>query len=74
MHEKAALEISGASDKEESMELARDGALNFPILTSLRVAVSKKKDDGAPEHDEDRLNVIIMEATPQRSRLDLMSP
>ena len=32
MREKTALSLAGASDKAEFIELASDGALNFPIL------------------------------------------
>ena len=65
MRAKAVLELSGVSDKNEFMNLASNGALNFPILSSMRIAVSKRKEDSAAEHAEDRLNWIIVEATEQ---------
>ena len=70
MREKTALSLAGASDKAEFIELASDGALNSPILTSLRmVLLSTKKEDGASEHADSRFNAIIVEATEQ----DLLS-
>ena len=65
IREKALLELSGIDEQEEFIRLASTGALNFPILTSLRVAISKNEKDGAPEHSEGRLNAIIVEATEQ---------
>ena len=65
MREKAALELSGASSKEEFSDLASTGALNFPILTSMRIAAQKKKEDSATEHADDRFDFIIVEATEQ---------
>ena len=63
MREKAALELSGQSSQEEFADLASKGALNFPILCSLRVAVRKNvNSEGATE---DRLDAIIVEATEQ---------
>ena len=63
MREKAALELSGLSSKEEFADLASKGALNFPILCSMRIAVRKKqKSEGEAE---DRLDAIIVEATQQ---------
>ena len=65
MREKAVLDLSGASDKDEFTDLASVGGLNFPILTSMRVAVSKRKEEGASEHTESRLSAIIVEAAEQ---------
>ena len=42
MREKAALKLSGQGSKEEFADLASKGALNFPILCSLRIFVQKK--------------------------------
>ena len=56
MREKAALELSGQSSTEEFADLASKGALNFPILCSLRVVVRKKPDV---------LDVFVVEATEQ---------
>jgi hypothetical protein len=70
MREKAVLTISGARDKDEFTDLASMGSLNFPILTSMRVAVSIWKEKGASEHTEGRLSAIIVEATEQ----DLLVP
>ena len=63
MREKAALELSGQSSKEEFMDLVSKGALNFPILCSLRIAV--RKNSNSERATEDRLDAIIVEATQQ---------
>ena len=63
MREKAALELSGQSSKEEFMDLVSKGALNFPILCSLRIAV--RKNSNSEDATEDRLDAIIVEATQQ---------
>ena len=63
MREKAALELSGQSSKEEFVDLVSKGALNFPILCSLRIAVRKS---ASSEGDaEDMVDAIIVEATEQ---------
>ena len=63
MREKAALELSGQSVKEEFADSASRGGLNFPILCSMRIAVSRNtRADGDAE---DRLSAIIVEATKQ---------
>ena len=63
MREKAALELSGQSNKEEFADLVSKGALNFPILCSLRIAVRKNSKSG--DTTEDRLDAVIVEATQQ---------
>ena len=42
MREKTALELSGQESKEEFADLASKGALNFPVLCSLRIAIQRK--------------------------------
>ena len=70
MREKTALSLAGANDKAEFAELASDGALNFPILTSLRVVLqSTKNEDSASEHADNRFSAVIVEAVEQ----DLLS-
>ena len=63
MREKAALELSGQSYKEEFADLVSKGAMNFPILCSLRIAVRKKSK--SEDATDDRLDAIIVEATEQ---------
>ena len=64
--EKTALSLAGANDKAEFTELASDGALNFPILTSLRVVLqSTKNEESASEHPDKKFNAIIVEAVEQ---------
>ena len=63
MREKAALELSGLSNKEEFADLTSKGALNFPLLCSLRVAV--RKSSNSEDAAEDRLDAVIVEATQQ---------
>ena len=66
MREKTALSLAGASDKDEFTTLASDGALNFPILTSLRVVLqSPKNEESASEHADKRFNSVIVEAVEQ---------
>ena len=62
MREKAALELSSLSTKNDFIEEARQGGLNFPILCSVRVHV--KKVNGATEHDE--ISAIVVEAEAQK--------
>ena len=64
MREKAALELSGQSSKEEFADLVSKGALNFPILCSLRIAV-RKHSASVEDTTEDRLDAVIVEATQQ---------
>ena len=52
-------------NRDDFIRLAWNGGLNFPILSSMRIAVTKSKADSAAEHVEDRLNWIIVEATEQ---------
>ena len=66
MREQTALSLAGANDKAEFIELASDGALNFPILTSLRVVLqSTRNEDSASEHADKKFNAIIVEAVEQ---------
>ena len=66
MREKAALSLAGVDDKEEFTDLASEGALNFPILTSLRVVLqSTKNEESALEHADKKFNAIIVEAVEQ---------
>ena len=61
MREKAALELSCLSSKEEFMEESAQGGLNFPILCSVRVHLKKKT--GATEHES--ISAIVVEAAAQ---------
>ena len=68
MREKAALDLSGQESKEAFADLASKGALNFPILCSLRVAVRKDSGTCAPEQGggaENHFDAIIVEAAEQ---------
>ena len=66
MCEKAALSLAGVADKDEFIELASEGALNFPVLTSLRVVLqSTKNEESASEHADKKFNAIIVEAVEQ---------
>ena len=66
MREKAALSLAGVADKDEFIELASEGALNFPVLTSLRVVLqSTKNEESASEHADKKFNAIIVEAVEQ---------
>ena len=67
MREKVALELSGESSKESFLSEFDKGALNFPILSSVRVIV--KKTAGAGEHAEE-LSAYIVEAEPQRLEVE----
>ena len=42
MREKAALALAGVSDKETFVDSASKGALDFPVLCSLRKAIRKR--------------------------------
>jgi len=64
MTQKAALNISGLSTKETFTEAASNGALNFPILNSLRVTVRNSE-----RKDAHGLDAVIVEAGEQ----DLLS-
>ena len=68
MREKAALALSCASDAKTFQTLASKGALNFPILCSVRVTMRKatKTQDGAG----DEIDAVIVEAEEQ----DLFCP
>ena len=63
MHEKAALELSGQGSKEEFADLASKGALNFPILCSLRIVVQTKPN--SEDAAENKLDVFKVEAVEQ---------
>ena len=79
MREKAALELSGQTSKEDFAELASKGALNFPILCSLRIRLrrvlqstqlssqeaSGEKQNNSREDTEDNVEAMIVEATEQ---------
>ena len=67
MREKVALEMSGTVSKEGFTEEAECGALNFHILSSVRVVV--KKSTSAGEHAEE-LSAIIVEAESQKLELE----
>ena len=68
MREKAALALSCASDAKTFQTLASKGALNFPILCSVRVTMRKatRTEDGAG----DEIDAVIVEAQEQ----DLFCP
>ena len=79
MREKAALELSGQTSAKTFAELASKGALNFPILCSLRVRLRRvlqsttaTSEDAPgdtqsifPEGTEDTVQAMIVEATEQ---------
>ena len=79
MGEKAALELSGQTSAKTFAELASKGALNFPILCSLRVRLRRvlqsttaTSEDAPgdtqsifPEGTEDTVQAMIVEATEQ---------
>ena len=68
MREKAALALTSLSSKEEFIEEAKQGALNFPILCSVRVHL--KKQISATEHDS--ISAIVVEAESQSFSMDNM--
>ena len=63
MREKAALALSGATSAATFENLASRGALNFPILCSIRVTMRKaiKNEEGAG----DEIDAVIVEAEEQ---------
>jgi len=63
MREKAALELSGAADAATFAAFATQGALNFPLLCSIRVTMKTSK-------DSDLMDTCIVEAVEQ----DLLCP
>jgi len=63
MREKAALELSGARDATTFAACAAQGALNFPVLCSIRVTMKSSK-------DSDLMDLCIVEAVEQ----DLLCP
>ena len=63
MREKAALELSGASDAATFAAFATQGALNFPLFCSIRVTMKTSK-------DSDLMDTCIVEAVEQ----DLLCP
>ena len=69
VREKAALELSGLGSKEEFADLVSKGALNFPILCSLGIAVKKRSqktaDANSQDATEDGLDAVIVEAIRQ---------
>ena len=72
MREKAALELSGQTSKEAFAELASKGALNFPILCSLRIRLRRvlqstqtTTTNNSREDTEDNIEAMIVEATEQ---------
>ena len=67
MREKAALSLSGAPDAATFAELVERGALNFPILCSIRVTMRKST---RGEFDEGYMDTCIVEALEQ----DLLCP
>ena len=82
MREKAALELSGQTSAKIFAELASKGALNFPILCSLRVRLRRvlqsttatsqdapgDTESTFPEGTEDTVQAMIVEATEQDVR------
>ena len=60
MREKTALALAGTENRELFTALAAKGALNFPILCSLRVSLTKQKK--RDEHGELALDAIVVEA------------
>ena len=68
MREKTALALAGVESKEAFMELAAQGALNFPILCSLRIRLGKQKQQD--EHTTHALDAVVVEAEQQ----DLLCP
>ena len=70
MREKAALALAGVGDREAFVGLASTGALNFPILCSLRIAIRKQAHKPGEAHSTDEsaregLDAIIVEASEQ---------
>jgi len=72
MREKTALELSGQPSAKEFADLASKGALNFPILCSLRVrlrrvlqSTTSTSQDTPGEGHEDTVEAMIVEATEQ---------
>ena len=79
MREKAALELSGQTSAKTFAELASKGALNFPLLCSLRVRLSRKPQSTtatsqdapgdthsiSPEGTQDTVQAMIVEAIEQ---------
>ena len=71
MREKAALELSGQTSAKTFAELASKGALNFPILCSLRVRLRRvlqsttATSQDAPGDTESTFQAMIVEATEQ---------
>ena len=63
MREKAALALSGAPDAATFAEMAEKGALNFPLLCSIRVTMKSSK-------DSDLMDICVVEAVEQ----DLLCP
>ena len=71
MREKAALELSGQTSAKEFAELASKGALNFPILCSLRVRLRRvlqsttATSQDEPGDTQSTFQAMIVEATEQ---------
>ena len=70
MREKAALELSGVSDRDNFCDEVRTAGLNFPILASVRVAVRKKAgtsdtQDSQSGTADNTISAIIVEAIEQ---------
>ena len=59
MRQKAVLALSAQADAGAFADLVSKGALNFPILCTMRIALRKRKDD------EEELDVVIVEAAAQ---------
>ena len=65
MREKAVLGLGGQADSETLEDLVKKGALNFPILSTMRIVVRKR---GASEHvasELGSLDAVIVEAAAQ---------
>ena len=62
MREKAALSLSGAPDAETFADLVERGALNFPILCSIRITM---RTSSRSEFEGDYMDTCIVEAVEQ---------
>ena len=72
MRQKTALSLAGVSEADEFVALVRKGALNFPILCSIRVTMRKstKSDDAGGEY----IDMVLVEAEAQDIRLPKAMP
>ena len=83
MRQKAALNLAGLDDAQEFAQLAAKGALNFPILCSIRVTMRratraddtggeepKQEEPKEPKQTQEYVDIVIVEAASQ----DLVCP